>query len=172
MADLFTKEDLTNELSFLKDNLKIHPQSKGTTRNTVDKAAVYKYLKTQGISKDIIEKVKASESKLVSAAYLLASENLEPQAKAMNVHGALQRTRLGISIPLIGTGGTAIETGVKLYRQSSIPQDKNKIVTSYGTPYTKAKVKIPIADAVAKEASERAEKIFHMVEKQNVKKAS
>jgi acetylornithine/succinyldiaminopimelate/putrescine aminotransferase len=164
---LYSKEDLTTELDFLTENLKEHPQSKGTIRNTIDKSAIVKYLSSQGINKDTIEAVKTAESKLLTAAYILAADKLEPQAKAMNALGALQRTRLGINIPLIGTGGSAVETGVKLYRQSSVPQDKTKIITSYGTPYTKVKVKIPVDDQTAKDTAKRAEKIFQAIEKQN-----
>jgi hypothetical protein len=168
----YSKNDLNTTIEFIKANLKSHPQSKGTTRNTLDKNIMYKYFKQKGISKEVLDTVKNAESEFVGASYLVAIDKLQPQAEAMNNLGALNRTRSWLSVPLIGTGGTPIDIGTKLRRQSAVPQDKSKIVTTYGAAYIKAKSVVPIDEATAKEAASAAEHIFNATEKQNYKKTA
>jgi hypothetical protein len=166
----YSQENLAPTVEFIKNNLKSHPQTKGTTRNTIDKSVMYKYFKQKGINKDVLDTVKAAEAEFVGASYLVSVENLDTQADAMNKLGALNRTRSWVSVPLIGTGGAPIDIGAKLRRQSAVPQDKTKIVTTYGAAYIKAKNVIPIDEQAAKNAAAAAEKIFHTVEGKNTKK--
>jgi hypothetical protein len=165
MAVKYNEKDLSSQLKFLQDNAKFHPQSKGTQRINLEKSAIYKLYKDAGFSKENVDKFTEVGSKLLAASVLFSLDHLKNQAEVMHGMEALDKTTIGVKLPIVGPGGSDVEAGLRIERTSLVPQDKERVVTKYGVPYVKSKTKVAIDEPTKDKISDEARKIRDSISK-------